>query len=151
MAEPQELARLVAEFGKAYKRRIWAEIERAGTTPSRARLLMVLQYQGECKMNQVSSWLEVTPRNVTKLVDALEAEGLVTREAHPHDRRATVLRLTPAGRQVCQESARADHCAAARVYECLTPDERRQMASIIGKLLEALREECAGAPGGGEG
>ena len=94
--------------------------------------------------NEVSAWLEVTPRNVTKLVDALEAEGLVAREPHPQDRRATVLRLTEEGRRVCQESARADHGAAARLYARLTPAERGQLAPIIGKLLAALREECPG-------
>jgi DNA-binding MarR family transcriptional regulator len=144
MIEPQDLARLMAEFGKTMRRRMCASMELAGTTPSRARLLMALQCHGGCKMNEVGAWLDVTPRNVTKLVDALEAEGLVAREPHPHDRRATVLRLTDAGRRVCQESARVDFSAAARLYERLTPAERGQLARIIGKLLEALREECPG-------
>jgi DNA-binding MarR family transcriptional regulator len=144
MAEPQDLARLMAEFGKTMRRRMCASMEQAGTTPSRARLLMALQFRGACKMNEVSAWLEVTPRNVTKLVDALEAEGLVAREPHPYDRRATMLRLTEAGRRVCQESARVDYGAAARLYERLTPAERGQLAQIIGKLLEGLREERPG-------
>jgi DNA-binding MarR family transcriptional regulator len=36
----------------------------------------------------------VTPRAVTGLVDALVADGLVTREPHPTDRRATLVTLT---------------------------------------------------------
>jgi DNA-binding MarR family transcriptional regulator len=140
MADPQELARLIAEFGKAFRRRIWAEVERAGTTPSRARLLLALQCQGSCKMNEVSAWLEVTPRNVTKLVDGLEAEGLVAREPHPHDRRATLLRLTEEGVRVCQESALADRAAAASLFECLSAADRHSLARILHRLLDALHD-----------
>src|SRR5882762_8664915 len=43
--------------------------------------------------------LKVTPRNVTTLIDALEGTGFVRRTAHPTDRRATVIVLTPKGRK----------------------------------------------------
>ena len=69
----------MAEFGKAYTRKLFAEMGRAGTTPARARLLMVLQCRGSCKMSEIGTHLDVTPRNVTKLVYGLEAEGLVVR------------------------------------------------------------------------
>jgi DNA-binding MarR family transcriptional regulator len=137
-ADPQELARLIAEFGKAYTRRIWTEMDRAGTTPARARLLMALQCQGACTMGAVGGRLGVTPRNVTQLVDGLEAEGLVTREPHPADRRATVLRLTPQGMHVCKESMLANHEAAAVLFERLTAAERRDLARVLTKLIEAL-------------
>jgi DNA-binding MarR family transcriptional regulator len=138
MADPQELARLVAEFGKAYTRRIWSEMGRAGTTPARARLLGVLQCQGSCKMSELGALLSVTPRNVTKLVDGLEAEGLVARKPHPSDRRATLVCLTDRGALVGKESALADHAAAARLYEHLGPSDRQHMARILRKLLGVL-------------
>jgi len=54
MVKPEDLAPLMAEFGKAYTRKIYAEVGRAGTTPARARLLMSLQCQGSCKMADTS-------------------------------------------------------------------------------------------------
>jgi DNA-binding MarR family transcriptional regulator len=141
MADPQELARLVMEFGKAYTRRVWSELGKAGTTPARARLLAVLQCQGSCKMSELGSQLGVTPRNVTKLVDGLEAEGLVVRQPHPSDRRATLVRLTERGVLVGKESALADHAAAARLYEQLGPGDRQHLARILRKLLGVLGAE----------
>ncbi|WP_371131993.1 MarR family transcriptional regulator [Streptomyces sp. cf386] len=41
----------------------------------------------------------VTPRNITGLLDALQEEGLVARDAHPTDRRATLVSLTRKGRE----------------------------------------------------
>lgn len=140
MVAPEELAPLMAEFGKAYTRRIYAEMGRAGTTPARARLLMTLQCHGSCKMSDIGGYLDVTPRSVTKLVDGLEQEGLVTREPHPHDRRISMIRLTPQGMLVCKESALANHEAVTMLYERLTPADRQHLSRILGKLLDALNE-----------
>jgi DNA-binding MarR family transcriptional regulator len=146
MVDSQELARLVAEFGKAYTRRIWSEMGRTGTTPARARLLAALQCSGNCKMNELGELLSVTPRNVTKLVDGLEVEGLVVRKPHPSDRRAMLVCLTERGVLVAKESALADHAAAARLYEQLGPSDRQHMARILRKLLAVLEaSEPAGS------
>jgi DNA-binding MarR family transcriptional regulator len=142
--DPRELARLVAEFGKAYTRWIWSEVGRAGTTPARARLLAVLQCEGPCKMNELSSVLNVTPRNVTKLVDGLEAECLVARTPHPSDRRATLVSLTDRGASVGKESALADDAAAAWLYQQLRPRDRQHMARLLRKLLDVLATVCPG-------
>jgi DNA-binding MarR family transcriptional regulator len=143
MVDAQELARLVAEFGKTYTRRIWAEIGRAGTTPARARLLAALQCEGSRKMSELGAQLGVTPRNITKLVDGLEAEGLVARKAHPSDRRATLVSLTDKGALVGKESALADYAAAAWLYKQLAPADRQHLARILRKLLDTLAKSGA--------
>lgn len=143
MVGPQELAPLMAEFGRAYTRKIFSEMSRAGTTPARARLLMTLQCHGSCKMSDIGGYLEVTPRNVTKLVDGLEVEGLVVREPHPHDRRATLIRLTAQGMLVCKESAMANHTAVTELYEHLSPADRQHLARILNKLIGALNNTSA--------
>jgi DNA-binding MarR family transcriptional regulator len=143
MVDAQELARLVAEFGKTYTRRIWAEIGRTGTTPARARLLAALQCEGSRKMSELGAQLGVTPRNITKLVDGLEAEGLVARKAHPSDRRATLVLLTDKGALVGKESALADYAASAWLYKQLAPADRQHLARILRKLLDILAKSGA--------
>jgi DNA-binding MarR family transcriptional regulator len=138
MATPEELAAIVADFGKAYTRRIFDKMAHAGTTPARARLLMTLQCQGSCKMTDLSAHLAVTPRSVTKLVDGLEVEGLLAREPHPHDRRATIIRLTVEGMKVCKESALANHAAVTAIYERLSPADRQHLARILKKLVTII-------------
>lgn len=137
----------MAEFGKAYTRKLFAEMGRAGTTPARARLLMVLQCRGSCKMSEIGTQLDVTPRNVTKLVDGLEAEGLVVREQHPEDRRATLIRLTAPGMLVCKESALANHAAVASLFEQLAAVDRKHLARILRQLIDILHAEAPVEPG----
>lgn len=138
---PEDLAALVAEFGKAYTRRICTEVQQAGTTPARARILMALQCRGGSRMADLSTELGVTPRNITKLVDGLEAEGLVKRLPHPQDRRSTLVQLTDRGVIVCKETALANLQAVARVYEHLSADDRRHFARILRALLTVLTQE----------
>jgi len=45
----------------------------------------------------IGQQLGLTPSTMTGLVDRLEEQGYLRREAHPSDRRATVLRLTRKG------------------------------------------------------
>ena len=56
--------------------------------------------KGGLKMSELSQRLMVTGGNVTGVTDQLEAEGLVKRAAHPTDRRAYAVQLTPAGRRL---------------------------------------------------
>jgi DNA-binding MarR family transcriptional regulator len=135
---PEELAALVAEFGKGYSRWLQSELQRAGTTPARARLLLALQCQGPCRMSDLSVQLGVTPRNVTKLVDGLEREGLVMRQPHPNDRRAVLLQLTGAGVLMCKESCMANAEATASLYAELTAKDRTDFLRVLQNLIAAL-------------
>jgi DNA-binding MarR family transcriptional regulator len=143
MIQPEDLAALVAQFGKAYTRKIFTQMERAGTTPARARLLMTLQCHGSCKMADLGTYLSVTPRSVTKLVDGLESEGLLVRQTHPDDRRITMIRLTADGMHVCKESALANHAAVSAIYEQLSSTERQQFSRILKKLIDLMTEPGA--------
>lgn len=70
---------------------------RNGLSSARVRLVGLLHCGGPQTMHVLADALDVSPRNVTALVDGLEAEGFAEREPHPADRRAITVRLTPAG------------------------------------------------------
>jgi len=63
---------------------------------ARGRVLWALQESGPVVMRALSQRLGISPRTVTGLIDALEADGWVTRSPHPDDRRATIIAITPA-------------------------------------------------------
>ena len=67
-----------------------------GMSYSRGRVVAALSASGPVLMRALSEAVGVTPRTITGLVDALEADGWVQRRPHPSDRRATLVALTPA-------------------------------------------------------
>ncbi|MEP6843442.1 MAG: MarR family transcriptional regulator [Pseudolysinimonas sp.] len=70
-------------------------------TFSRFELLRLLSFtrHGSLPMAFASSRLQVHPTSVTNAVDRLEAAKLVKRMPHPTDGRATLIEITPAGRE----------------------------------------------------
>jgi len=92
------------------------------------------------RMGELSRRLMVTGGNVTGITDQLVKEGLVTREAPPDDRRAFVVRLTPAGRKAFQRMAEHHESWVVRLFDGLSAAERRQLQALLGKLKGAVQK-----------
>jgi DNA-binding MarR family transcriptional regulator len=60
--------------------------------------LLTFARDGAMPMTSASARLQVHPTSVTSTVDRLERDGMVERVAHPSDGRATLVRVTDAGR-----------------------------------------------------
>ena len=75
-------------------------------TFARYEALMILYFsrRGAQPLGRIGDLLQVHRTSVTNLIDRLEGAGYVVREAHPSDRRTTLARLTPRGREVAAEA-----------------------------------------------
>jgi DNA-binding MarR family transcriptional regulator len=67
-----------------------------GMSYSRGRVVAALHALGPVRMRELSKAVGVTPRTITGLIDALEADGWVQRRPDRSDRRATIVALTSA-------------------------------------------------------
>ncbi len=86
------------------------------------------------RMNELSARLMVSGGNVTTLTDELEREGMVTREQNPNDRRAWIIRLTPAGRRRFDTMAREHERWVLELFEPLDPQTMKQLYQQLGVL-----------------
>jgi DNA-binding MarR family transcriptional regulator len=124
----------------------WAESLHAKCTvsPARIRLLGVLHCKGPQMMCHLSEALGVTARNVTTLVDALEEEKLVKRLAHPTDRRATLIELTPQGLAWTTEAMAPVKEKLAEPFRDLPRNDQRELLRLLEALLAALQQRAQG-------
>ena len=60
-------------------------------------LRVVRRHAGSARVQELRTQLGITVGAASKLVDRLERDGLVVRTANPHDRRSSLIALTPAG------------------------------------------------------
>ena len=90
------------------------------------------------RMGELSKRLMVTGGNVTGITDQLVKEGLVTREAPPDDRRAFVVRLTPAGRRHFLRMAEAHEAWVVKLVSGLAAPERKQLFDLLAKLKRSV-------------
>lgn len=72
-------------------------LRRYGLTESRASLFWRVGEIGALTQRELAERLEVSPRNITTLVDGLVETGFVKRAGHPTDRRAVLVVLTKKG------------------------------------------------------
>jgi DNA-binding MarR family transcriptional regulator len=118
-----------------------------GLTQARTHLLWELGQRGPVPQRVLAQSLKVTARAITGLVDALEAQGLVTREAHPTDRRATLVTLTPEGQTVVAQLKR-DHKKLARaLFASMPRDEFESFANGLTGVIGQLRTHLAATSG----
>jgi DNA-binding MarR family transcriptional regulator len=90
------------------------------------------------KMGELSRRMMVTGGNVTGITDQLQQEGLVTREALPTDRRAYLIRLTPAGREAFSRMASAHETWVEQMFSGLAETDRRALFRLLGRLKSSL-------------
>jgi DNA-binding MarR family transcriptional regulator len=91
--------------------------------------------EGRLRHNEIGGKILLSKSNVTRVVDRLEAKGLVAREDCAEDRRGAFVAITEKGRDlqariwpVYRESL------ARRFGERLTEDEAVQLAELLAKL-----------------
>ena len=118
-------------------------IEKLGLTPSRTHLLWELGERGPVPQRVLADALRVTPRAITGLVDVLVDDGLVTRDPHPTDRRATLVTLTPRGKTLVAQ-LRRDHKTLARaLFAPMSQRELDGFARGLAGVVERLRAHLA--------
>lgn len=91
------------------------------------------------RLGELSARMMVTGGNLTGIIDALLAEGLITRETVPTDRRAAIVRLSKQGQKAFARMA-ADHEAwLAALFVDLKPQDVRDLTRELDILKQALR------------
>ena len=72
----------------------------AGLSPSQLSALSTLGDRGAMRLSELAAIERVSPPTLTKIVASLEAQALVRRQGDPVDRRASLVRATPAGQAI---------------------------------------------------
>jgi DNA-binding MarR family transcriptional regulator len=110
-----------------------------GLTPSQLSALSSIDRFGPVPLGVLAEHEGVAPPTVTKIVKALEADELVTRQVDDDDRRFSLVVVTPAGRQLIEDTRRRrDAWLAVRLRE-LDADQRARVAAAL-DVLEELAE-----------
>jgi DNA-binding MarR family transcriptional regulator len=114
----------------------------------RASLLSVVVFAGPQPITRLATIEQVSPPAITKLVAALEADGLVARERSPTDRRVVLVTPTPAGKRLLERGraarvrAVADLLAGASARDLAT---LRRAAQLIAGMLQGTSATTSAA------
>jgi DNA-binding MarR family transcriptional regulator len=98
---------------------------------------------GRLRMNQLAEAIVLSRSGLTRLVDRMERDGLVTRQVCSSDRRGLEAVVTPTGRAALKRALPVHLAGIDRYFLChLDAGERRRIAEGLAKVLAGSSAEA---------
>lgn len=107
--------------------------------PDEFDLLATLRRSGtpyELKPSELLATMMVSSATTTHRLDKLEKRSLIERKPDPTDRRAVLVRLTPAGKKLVDRALAAHVALEHRLLSGLDAAERSALAQLLRRLNE---------------
>jgi homoprotocatechuate degradation regulator HpaR len=112
---------------------IRAMLANAGVTEQQWRVLRVLNERGPLDPTEIADRSCLLLPSLTRILQTLESKGLVTREAHPTDRRRLVITITDGGRSLIEANLHESQRLNAWLKDTFGEEK-------LGHLLDLLNE-----------
>ncbi|MFJ5678419.1 MarR family winged helix-turn-helix transcriptional regulator [Streptomyces sp. NPDC093097] len=123
----------------AVSARALAAIDDTVTLPQ-LRALVVLESCEPLKLAALATTLDVNPSTAMRMVDKLEAAGLVDRRTNPASRREVVLRLSAAGRAMVEQVLAHRRAEIRTLVGRLPAEQRAGLVPALRALVQAAGE-----------
>ena len=111
-------------------------------TGSELRALARVAEAGSITPKLLAESMEMTTGAVTAISNRLVALELVTRVAHPHDRRSLLLKLTPAAEQIAQKVHSDFQALIARAARDVSPDDQVRLGTLLTAMALVVESDA---------
>ena len=130
-----ELQRKVDRARRGYQLDIWMSLP---LTIGQLKCLFFISNLGSTNSKALADALDVTPTNVTGIVDRLVKQGLVSRKEDPQDRRVLVLKATKKGKELVFSLRERRTSGFSRVLTNMNKDELTTLYKGLTLLVGAI-------------
>jgi DNA-binding MarR family transcriptional regulator len=122
--------------------KLWDQLEAQirrdhGLTMARYDVLAHLEMAdgGRLRLSELAASIVLSPSGLSKLLDRMDASGLIRREPDPTDARSTFATITPRGRAVVRKARETHHELLRQLFGRALDD--RDVADL-GRVLEKV-------------
>ena len=126
-------------FAVARLARLLRQQDQSGFGPTLVAALASVERRGPLTLGELAAREQVAPPTITKIVEKLEANGLVTRTTDVADRRVNRVTITPKGaKQLATYRTRRTEWLASRLRDLDADEQARLLAAlpVIERLIE---------------
>jgi len=120
-------------------RRLRREDDASGLPAPQLSALSVIVFGGPLTLGALATAEQVRPPTITKVVAALEADGLVVREPQADDKRIVRVRATAKGTRLLQEGRRRRVAALVRDLNALSDTELAALRNAVDLIERVAR------------
>lgn len=139
----RDLLLLLHDVARLLRTRFDQRARARGMTRAQWVILARVDASPGLSQNELAGLLEVEPITVGRLVDRLEARGLVERRSDPADRRVWRLHLLPAAESVLKDISQAREVLASELLNSIDSNTRTQMVDALLRMKNNLTAEPA--------
>lgn len=130
---------LILKVYHAQKNRVRPEMALIGLSPGQPKLLTFLALNGDCLQKDLAAACDIEAATISKLLNNLEENGLIRRDTHSGDRRATRIALTEEGRWLYETEIRPRIGAINRCsLNGFTPEEAELFQNFLKRMYRNL-------------
>jgi len=139
----RDLLILLHDVARLMRVRFDQRARQRGMTRAQWIILARLERQPGLSQNEMASILEVEPISVGRLIDRLEARGMVERRADPADRRINRLHLLPGAKPILDEISVERDLLGAEVLDGIDHTTRSQLVDALVTMKSNLTDAPA--------
>jgi DNA-binding MarR family transcriptional regulator len=132
-----DVAQELFDLWHAIRRVTLEKFNEDGLSFSRAKVLWTLEESGPLRASTLAEHLDCAAATATELVDALTRDELVARTPDPRDRRAVLIDLTPAGREVARVTLAHKRRILENVFASLSIEQVEQLKVLLDDLARS--------------
>jgi DNA-binding MarR family transcriptional regulator len=136
---------LLALLGQEAMRRLRAAHTAHNLKPRQFQILGLLLDHRGLAQRELMQEMNIDPSILVTLLNPLEADGLVSRERDPADRRRHLVTLTPAGKRALVSASRAQQETEDALFASLDDEQRQQLGALLIALRDGLAANTEGA------
>ena len=139
----RDLLLLLNDVARLLRTRFDQRARAKGMTRAQWVILARVNAKPGLSQNELAAILEVEPITVGRLIDRLEARGLVERRPDPSDRRIWRLHLLPAAEPILEDISKAREVLGGELLEGVACSVRAQMVDALLTMKNNLTAESA--------
>lgn len=140
---------LLKEVSRRYVQRFEARARAISLTLPQCKVLVRLEKNQGVSQARLAELAEVDAMTMVRILDRMEADGLLERRADPSDRRARCLYLTAKARPLLDEIWRLSEATRAETFHGMSRAERDGFMDILERLHDNLAASERKPPSGG--
>ena len=144
---PRSVGYITNLAGRLLVRELERHLAPLGLSPGHMPVLLALEDGAALTQKALADRAGVKQATMTATLARMERDGLVRVAPNPDDGRSTLISLTPLALGKLPAVAEAATTIDALVLEQLTPDERRQFYSLMGRIIAVLEAQDRQARG----
>ena len=145
MATPQPRERLLDDLSRIQRKMralFDARVKEQGLTLPRARALLVLGRGQPLNQRELAEELDIETPTLVRLLDGMEKQGFIERQAVEGDRRAKQIVMTPHGAEVAEQVLDLARTLRGDILKGVSASDMATTVKVFAAMADNIAHSC---------